>query len=400
MNTDDMGAGNGGRPAAQRPAPLWRGALFGLLCSAAILALSWHAGLLRFDWLAEVWSRRRGLLWGMLLLQSLMAAVNVVRYLVILRACGVRAPWRDVAAATLVSTGLSLWLPASAGVAELLRVGLMCGAEATDREGLPERVVLASLLDRVLGMIAVGLLGVVAAAALLRNPWPRAAQSGALWLTIVLGLLGAALLSAALLALRRWARRVPGVSRADRSLPGWAPRRLRRAGARLWRAVAALRSQSVRTADLALPLLLAWLAFMLLAWILLLAIQAVGGAAMPAAVASALPYFTLAGMLPVSVGGLGGQQLVIVAMLSLLGSEPVAVAAAGVLNASVVLGLHTLLAGIFAGISLGQVRRLQSVGGRGAKDELDDALSSHPLSPTEYATPAVQHGRGVRQLLK
>lgn len=361
MRTNDTRVGSGGRLAAQDAAPLWRGALFGLLCAATILALLGHAGLLRFDWISEAWRRRRGMLWSMVALQAGMAAIGVIRYRAILIACGVRARARDVAAATLVSTGISLWLPASAGVSELLRVGLMCGAEVTDREGLPARVALASLLDRTLGLIVVFLFGAGAAIGLLWHPLPGLAHKTALRLTVAFGLLGAALLGAVLLALRRWARRPEGV-RGGPALPSWMPRRPRRAGARLWQAVSALRRQRVRAASLAAPALLAWLAFTLLAWIYLLAIRAVGGEAVLASVIVALPYFTLAGMLPISVGGLGGQQLATVATLSLLGSDPAAVAAAGLLNAAVVLGLHTLLAGIFAGISYGQVRLLWRFG--------------------------------------
>lgn len=375
MNASDMDDGKDGRPAAAGAAPLWRGALFGLLCSATILVLLARSGLLRMDPLAEAWHQRRGMLWSMLLLQAGMATINVIRYRAILLACGVRARMRDAAAATLVSTGISLWLPASAAVSELLRAGLMCGAEVNERAGLPARVALASLLDRTLGLIVVFLFGAAAALGLLWHPLPGVAHTAALRLTVALGLLGAALLAAALLALRRWALRSDGGRGPGLPLPGWTPQRLRRVGARLWQAVSALRRQRLRLASLAAPVLLAWLAFTLLAWIYLLAIRAVGGEAALASVAVALPYFTLAGLLPISVGGLGGQQLVTVATLSLLGSEPAAVAAAGVLNAAVVLGLHTLLAGIFAGISHGQLRVLwrrsagRSVAARATKSE-------------------------------
>ena len=75
-----------------------------------------------------------------------------------------------------------------------------------------------------------------------------------------------------------------------------------------------------------------------------------------------LPLFTIAGLLPVSIAGLGGQQLTAIAVLNLLQSlDPAIVASAGLLNAAVVLGVQSLLAMLFAGISYRQLRRLLAI---------------------------------------
>ncbi|MDD5708723.1 MAG: lysylphosphatidylglycerol synthase transmembrane domain-containing protein [Kiritimatiellae bacterium] len=333
--------------------------MWGILCTAAILFALARADLLRIDLLMEAWHHQRVTIGCMATLQLGMAALSVMRYRAMLLACGVQARKRDAMAATLVSTGVSLWLPASAGVSEVLRVGLMCGADVTDRQGLLGRVSLASLLDRATGLILVCLVGTVGALALQWLPAYSAPPGSSLPRLAGMFLATAALLMGLVAGLARWARRAdvrghdghPGDVRPAPHLPS-------RLHMRLQALVVELQRQRVRAVDLVYPTLLALLIFVILVWIYLLAIRAVGGQATAAAVSVMLPLFTLAGMLPISIGGLGGQQLAAIAVLRSLGCDPAAVASAGLLNAAVVLCVHSVLAGLSAGVSFRQLHRL------------------------------------------
>ncbi len=315
-----------------------------------------RANWLRSDWLMEAFRRQRGSISLMVLLQLAQAAVSVIRYHAILATCGVRSRRRDATAATLVSAGVSLWLPASTGVSEILRIGLMCGSQIDERRGLAARVALASLLDRIIGFVMVFAMG-AAGALVLQNKAGQgdfaAVSLAALYLSmsglLVLGMWGLARLA------RRWNTRRPLRLEQGPNVP----RQVRHLASRLRGAIATLQTQPVTIRSLFWPTAMALLIFLFLAMIYLLAIRALGGVTSLAAVTAMLPLFTLAGLLPVSIAGLGGQQLAAIALLKLLENlDPAVVASAGLLNAAVVLLVQSLLAILFAGISFCQIRRL------------------------------------------
>ena len=315
----------------------WRLAAGGIgtvLILVALGRMEWLQG----AWLADAWRQERRLVLGMALLQAVAGLLQGVRYHAMLRACGVEARLDESVGATCVSAGLSVWLPASAGVAELLRLGLLC------RRGVPGRlgqVMLASLMDRLLGLFTVFLLGgACCGLALWRGRVPpdamnlvRGAGAGAL--------LGAGGLAVAARACMRGTAAAPGDELPWRRMAQARPGSLLH---KLGIALAALRAQAIRPRDLLLPAALAMLCFLIIGTIMGWSIEAIGGDVPFVLVMAVLPAVFLSSVLPVSVGWLGAPQLAGVLALGLLGTEPAVIASAGLLNAAVVLVIGTLLA--------------------------------------------------------
>lgn len=318
----------------------WRLAAGGIgtvLILVALGRMEWLQG----AWLADAWRQQRRLVLGMALLQAVAGLLQGVRYHAMLRACGVEARLDESVGATCVSTGLSVWLPASAGVAELLRIGLLCRRGVPGCPGRLGQVMLASLMDRLLGFFMVFLLGgVCCALALWRGRVPPDA------INLVRGAGAGALLVAGGLALAVRAC-MRGTATAPRDEWPWRRVAQARPGSLLHKlgiALAALRAQVIPPRDLLLPAALAILCFLVIGTIMGWSIAAIGGDVPFVWVMAMLPAVFLSNVLPVSVGGLGAPQLVGIIALGLLGAEPAVIASAGLLNAAVVLGIGTLLA--------------------------------------------------------
>ena len=319
----------------------WRLAAGGIgtfLVLVALGRMEWLQG----AWLADAWRQQRRLVLGMALLQAVAGLLQGVRYHAMLRACGGETRLGESVGATCVSTGLSVWLPASAGMAELLRIGLLCRHGVPGRLGRLGQVMLASLMDRLLGLFTVFLLGgMCCALALWRGRVPPDA------INLVYGAGAGALLVAGGLALAARAC-MRGTGTAPRDEGPWRRRVAQaRPGSLLHKlgiAMAALRAQSIRRRDLLLPAALAMLCFLIIGMIMRWSIAAIGGDVPFVWVMAMLPAVFLSNVLPVSVGGLGAPQLVGVLALGLVGAEPAVIASAGLLNAAVVLGVGTLLA--------------------------------------------------------
>jgi uncharacterized membrane protein YbhN (UPF0104 family) len=320
---------------------LRRRLIAGVAGTALILLVLGRLEWLRVAWLVDAWRQERHLLIWMALLQAAMTLLNGVRYHGMLRACGVGAGLGRAVGATCISSGISVWLPASAGVAEIFRLGLIGrGREANPLERLG-RVTLASVMDRLLGLLVVFLLAATFSGfALLAGLIPVAALPAAGWMG------GGNLLAAGgLIWMIRWCMRgrAPNHERLSR-------RRAETGGllgslvGTLGIVLTALRSRAVRPRDLLPPAALATFCFLLFGVITGLSIHAIGGAVPFAWVVAALPLLILASVLPVSVGGLGGPQVAGVFAFGLLGCEPAVIASAGLLNAAVVLAVNTLLA--------------------------------------------------------
>ena len=136
---------------------LWQMAA-GAVATALILIAMGRMEWLRSAWLADAWRQERSLVLWMALLQTAAGLFQGVRYHAMLRATRGGTRMDESVGATCVSTGLSIWLPASPAVAELLRLGLLCRRGSPERLVRLGRVTLASLMDRLLGLFTVFLL--------------------------------------------------------------------------------------------------------------------------------------------------------------------------------------------------------------------------------------------------
>ena len=295
----------------------------GAVATALILIAMGRMEWLRSAWLADAWRQERRLVLWMALLQTAAGLFQGVRYHAMLRATRVGTRMDESVGATCVSTGLSIWLPASPAVAELLRLGLLC------RRGSPERLVrlgratLASLMDRLLGLFTVFLLGSAFCGMAL---WRGHVPPGAVNVIRVWGV-GALLAAGGVAVVARACMR--GAAAAPQAVPQAAPqavppprRRARCLPRKLGAALAALRAQAIRPRELLLPAALAAACYLLSGLVMALSIRAIGGAAPFAGVMAVLPAVFLSSALPASVGGLGAPQLAGILALGILGAEP------------------------------------------------------------------------------
>lgn len=316
----------------------------GAVATALILIAMGRMEWLRSAWLADAWRQERSLVLWMALLQTAAGLFQGVRYHAMLRATRVGTRMDESVGATCVSTGLSIWLPASPAVAELLRLGLLCRRGSPERLVRLGRVTLASLMDRLLGLFTVFLLGsAFCGMALWRGHVPPDAVN-----VIRVWGVGALLAAGGVAVVAR------ACMRGTAAAPEAVPRRRRRARGRprylprkLGVALAALRAQAIRPRELLLPAALAAACFLMSGLVMALSIRAIGGAAPFAGVMAVLPVVFLSSVLPASVGGLGAPQLAGILAMGILGAEPAVIASAGLLNAAVVLGVGTLLAAVF-----------------------------------------------------
>jgi uncharacterized membrane protein YbhN (UPF0104 family) len=131
-------------------------------------------GLLSLDEAAAAFRERTGWVLAGAAAQLLTLGLGVVRLGVLLSLFGLSVPMGRIAAATIISQAIGQYLPGSMAATELIRVGLLLGlgdrgVDAVDAD-LSARLMLASVLDRVLGLGAMLVFGGLTAFASLVLP--------------------------------------------------------------------------------------------------------------------------------------------------------------------------------------------------------------------------------------
>lgn len=256
---------------------------------------------------------------GILLLTPLV--IGAVRYQAVLLAMARRVPISPILAANVISIAVAIWLPASAGVMEVMRFGLV----VRSTRGGPTPVsktdlAIAGLVDRLLGLATVALVGLFGGLYLLATV--GAGRGGATWTIVAL-----TLLLAAGCALPFVAVRVPRVERAA-SRPAAFRGTLRRVEA-------ALRQVDLRSSAFAVAVFasLGISATSILATYL--AMRLFAPATPLLAVAAAFPSLTVVGVLPGNIAGFGGNQVAAAVVFGALGLDAKAAVLASLLVSAV-----------------------------------------------------------------
>ena len=142
-----------------------------LAITAACFAGMRVFGLLRWQDAAQAFRERREWVLGGAVAQLAVAVLGIVRFGLLLKLFEVSVPAARIGGATLLSQAIGQLLPGSMAATELIRVGLLLGLgrrEVTARDpDLSARLVLASVLDRVLGLGSMMVFGGVIGVALL-----------------------------------------------------------------------------------------------------------------------------------------------------------------------------------------------------------------------------------------
>jgi hypothetical protein len=345
--------------------------LLGMLAiSAACFGAMRALGLLRWQDAAQAFRERSAWVLGGAAAQLVVAALGIVRCGLLLALFGVTAPWRRVAGATLLSQGIGQFLPGSMAATELIRVGLLLGA---GRRGvtsldpdLSARLVLASVLDRILGLGAMMVFGGITGAALMVAAPPRAVVVAIAYAAVSL-LLGTFMLTLPVLG-TLWPGAVGG--------PVWGGggvTPLARVLARLHglRRVWVAHSTQVARAPGKLVLAALLGAISLPVSCLTVWLPAASGP-MPLPfwpLAAVVPLLSLATVLPMGLAGFGSQQAFAALALAAFGVDSKAVVTASLIQNVVVLLVGSALAGVAALLFARDLRGLRQAG------------ASHPPAP-------------------
>jgi len=326
------------------------------VCFAGMRAL----GLLQWQDAAAAFRQRGGSILGSAAAQLAVAILGIVRCGLLLALFKVSVPARRVAGATLLSQAIGQFLPGSMAATELIRVGLLLGlgrgqVTALDPD-LSARLVLASILDRILGLGAMMVFGGVTGVALLMTDAPRA-------LVVVIGYAAASLLLGAfMLALPVLGTLWPGPVDG----PAWGGGALTPVARVLARLHGLRRVWVVHSAEVARApgkLVLAALigAISLPISCLTVWLPAQGGP-MPLPfwpLLAVVPLLSLATVLPMGLAGFGSQQAFAALALAAFGVDSKAVVTASLIQNVVVLVVGAALGAVAAALFARELRGLR-----------------------------------------
>jgi uncharacterized membrane protein YbhN (UPF0104 family) len=274
------------------------------------------------------------LILALLLLAPLV--MGAVRYQAVLRAMGRQVPMSPIFAANAIGLAVASWLPASAGVMELMRFGLVVRSTRSGPAAVSKTALaVAALVDRLLGLATVALVGLLGGLYLLATA--GAGRGGATWTIVAL-----TLQLAAGCALPFVAVRVPRIERAF-SRP-WA---VALAGI-LARLEAALREVDLRCSAFGVAVLASVVISATSILGMHLAMQLFAPSTPLPAVAVAFPSLTVAGVLPGNIAGFGGNQLAAAVVFGALGLDAKAAVLASLLVSAVSLVTTTVVGLVWA----------------------------------------------------
>lgn len=358
-----------------------------LLLSAGILYFMNERGLFNFSYLVSAFRTGKTWVFWVFATQFVSAGVLALRYLFVARMFNISSDWPHVTAATFVSAAVGQWAPGSLAVIEVLRVGLMIGAETHDglkaseagvdealarekKKDMRARVAASSALDRLVGFFVILVLGAtVSFYYYFLKAGTALSPEKALGLLMVGGFSGLAALGIGLLPfLARWRFLSFHLFRIVRKL------RLRylqsegkkgaslRAISKLVKQIQSLRSAlaeaATHKARFVVPLLLSVVTSLLSCLALYFASLAIGDAISFIAILSVFPVMAVVTLLPIGFAGMGGQQLVAVALFDLFALSPTSVSSASLLQTLALLVINTVLGITYAQHSAKQIKAI------------------------------------------
>ena len=327
-----------------------------------VLLLMHHYGLLDFASVARAF--RVGRMWVLLVLgtQIALGFTLMYRYSLLVRRLGVDVPFSALTSATFVSNAVGQWAPGALAVTEMLRMSLMLGVEKAQGRALSQnaaRLAVASLFDRCVGFFTMMFVGGTATVVVLVGAvgsgrmQADAGDAGfvGLLLLAAFSFLGAAVI-VALPFLARWRVTHALLSKARAALGhGFLGRNL----GRVQSLVHVLGEGVGLFGFFIVPVVLSIFCMILSCLGLLFSSFAIGEGISFWAILATFSITSIATLFPLGFGGLGGYQLVAVAVFGLFGVRPAVVSSASVLQCALLLMVNTLLGALYAHHSSKQI---------------------------------------------
>lgn len=360
-------------------------AAFLLLVSALVLYFMQQRGLFEISYFAEAFKTGTSWVLAAFGVQLLLSVSMALRYTYLARLFGFRSRSAHVSAATFVSTAVGQWAPGALAVTEVLRVGLMMGADkhseiysvsqvenesmSTLTKGVKARLAVASLFDRLIGFFVILVLGSVVTFSLLysdsgSNLTVDRVHSlellGSISFLIALGIASLPVVCRMRLVSRLLFRLMLISKKRAQSLgfAGKVFRGVANASKKLRSLQITVVQGSAQGRKLLVPVCISVVSSLLTACGLYLASLAVGQGIDFLAIVAVFPMIALSSVLPIGFGGMGGQQLVAVALFDIFALSPAAVSSASLLQNMLLLTVNTLLGLIFAQHSAAQIKAI------------------------------------------
>jgi uncharacterized membrane protein YbhN (UPF0104 family) len=309
-----------------------------LIVSVVIIALLERYGMLDLRRVVQAFRRRYSLLSLSAAMIAGMSAIGIVKHYWALFVLKIRVPWRAVAAANLLGQAVATWTPGSMAVAEGLRIGLLLRSVPveTDRTRVLGRMAMASLLDRTISVGTIIWMGAVGAAFPLLFATTRTGPRALLAVMAISYAVAGLLLCC-----------VPFM--AGSGVFGWLADRLdgRKPGRRRVTVLRTLDSAAVewrgRLSATPLTIVMAAAISGLNATTLWVASIAIGAPVPFWLIMALFPSTLIGGILPIGVAGLGGYQLLAIAVFAPFGVEVRTVATMTLLQSTIAVAVQTML---------------------------------------------------------
>lgn len=333
-----------------------------VLIGFGILFVMNHYGLFRFENISRAFQKGGAWVAAVVAVQIVLGFVLVLRYGFVLRLTGLNVPTTSVFSANFVSNALGQWAPGALAVTEVLRISLMLGAEKAQGRALSQnasRLAVASVYDRFVGFFTMLLVGGCATLLVLQQAVSagkmRASFDDAPFLALFgLGLVS--LLSACGIACLPYVARHHVVHSLLENLRT-------RFGLHLLGTVLERVQVLVRTfgagsfglQNLFVPAAMSLCCMVLSCLSLWFAAQALAEPLPLFVIFATFPVVAISTLLPLGFGGMGGYQLVAVAVFGLFGVAPASVSTASVLQNALLLLVNTVLGLLYSHHSGGQI---------------------------------------------
>ncbi len=345
--------------------------VFLLVFAALILWTMGYYNLFDFALILQALSNAKSFLIATALTQLVVFVILLYRYILIVRAFGVGVQSKDLAAATFVSVALGQWAPGSLAFMEAIRMSLTFGSDTSSEkvDGAKARLIAASFYDRLLGFVVILAIGFCVTIPVCVWQWLESGWTstvGSLALLAVFSLGGSiALLSLPFLS--RWAVSKKILLAIHSKSSEFELGKFAKFATMVSRVAGAL--ENLRHVLAAggthfrrfLPaMLVSALASILTNVVTYLAALSIGTSIPFVAIVATFPVIAIVGIIPMGFAGIGGYQLVTIALLQIFGVDARVASAASLMQTAVSLLMSTFLGLLFARASLHQIKRLTS----------------------------------------
>ena len=339
------------------------------LAAATVYAMI-HFGLIEVDSLLQAFQKGSPWLAAAFLLGLFSTLVNLVRYSKLLRLLGINISGKSTIAATSVSLFAGQWLPGSMAVSEALRVGLMVGAtrlaDTSLEAGAKARIFVASFLDRACGLIVFLSIGSLASAVALglgshaANDELAKHEFSILVGLMILGFCGAA----SLLSLPWLAKHPKPLALLNKMLlnlenhSGLLGKMFHRILMLLKQVTGPMTESSFTQMGFYKALSVSAVSNVACIFLFLACAKAVGSEMTFLQVAAVFPFLALAQILPIGFGGIGGHQLVAVALFQAFTLDASGVATVSLLQSVVSFLINSFIGVFFLQTSAKQLKAI------------------------------------------